>query len=64
MFLVIYHSKNTSLETAAMGARNMEAYDVYVVTNSHTVISTFWFYSHNTVKLILNFLYASFTNLI
>ena len=53
IFFVIYHSKNTSLERAAIGARNMEAYDVYTVTNSHIFISTFWFYSHNTVKLIL-----------
>jgi len=53
IFFVIYLSKNTSLETAAIGARNMEAYDVYMVTNSHTFISTFWFYSHNTVKLNL-----------
>jgi len=53
MFFVIYQTKNASLKMAAIGARNMEAYDVYTVTNSHIFISTFWFYSHNDVKLIV-----------
>jgi hypothetical protein len=45
--------KNTFLKMAAIRSRNMEAHDVYIVTNSHIFISTFWFYSHNAVELIM-----------
>jgi len=38
---------------ATIRNRNMEAYDVYIVRNSHVFISTFWFYSHNAVELIM-----------